>query len=114
VRQAPERPAVVVLAHHDTDPGVLREVCAGAEEEGVPTRVAVPDRDAGDVTDLAHTAARDSRLGVGVGLDAAGGVAVHHALLPARRPVVLADAGPAQWRRAGRTAARIVKRTPLD
>ena len=114
MREAPERPAVLVLVHPDTDPVARREVCAGAEEEGVPARVAVSGRDAGDVTDLAHTAARGSPLSVGVGLDAAGGVAVHHALLPARRPALFADARPAQWRRAGRTAARIVKRTPLD
>ena len=34
-----ERPAVLVYRHPGAPAGVLREVCAGAEEDGVPTRV---------------------------------------------------------------------------
>ena len=57
-----ERPAVLVYRHPDAPAGVLREVCAGAEEDGVPTRVldAPAGLDAGDAAALAHAAAQDT------------------------------------------------------
>ncbi|SFK78649.1 glycerol dehydratase reactivase beta/small subunit family protein [Geodermatophilus ruber] len=123
------RPAVVVHVRPGAPERVLREICAGAEEEGVPTRVVtVPGRSAGeqdgsmrstgehDVTALAHAAAASSRLDVGIAVDAVGAAAVHHGKLPAQRPVttVETDATVADWRRVGRTAARIVKGLPLS
>jgi hypothetical protein len=54
-------------------------------------------------------------LEVGVGINATGDVAVHHATLPPHAPAltVTADAGPPQWRRAGAVAARIVTGLPI-
>ncbi|MCW0212510.1 MAG: glycerol dehydratase reactivase beta/small subunit family protein [Pseudonocardia sp.] len=114
---ATEVPAVVVLVAGPVEVAVLREVRAGAEEEGVPTSVVAhdgPDQHA-DATALAHTGALRSPLDTGIGLDAAGGVAVHHATLPLDRPVRVLTPGadPAHLRLAGRTAARIVKVLPL-
>ncbi|NMO89193.1 glycerol dehydratase reactivase beta/small subunit family protein [Actinomycetospora sp. TBRC 11914] len=99
-------PAVLVAVHDDAPPAVLREVCAGAEEQGIPTAilgstVAGPD-------DAGRHAATESRLEVGVGIGADGAVVVRHALVP---EAVLALAGgpsAAQARRAGADAARIV------
>jgi hypothetical protein len=116
-----EIPSVLVRHHPDAGARALREVCAGAEEEGVPTRVLVADAGACVVSEvpeapvLAHCAALDSRLDVGIGLDGRGQVSVHHAKLPEGSPVrtLPAGAGPADWRWAGRTAARIVKGLPL-
>ena len=108
------RPAVLVYRHPGAPAPVLRQVRAGAEEEGVPTDVVdVPGPD--DATALAHAAAGESRLGVGIGLDAAGAAAVHHGTLPERTPVAAtpAEAAPSDWRRAGRIAARVVKHLPL-
>jgi Dehydratase medium subunit len=109
-----EPPAIMVHRRADAPPEVLREVAAGAEEDGVPTRVETV-QEPGDATALAHAAARASRLEVGVGVDAAGAVAVHHAKLPADGPpeVLPAGAAPEEWRRAGRVAARIVTGLPL-
>ncbi|WP_082557119.1 glycerol dehydratase reactivase beta/small subunit family protein [Modestobacter sp. Leaf380] len=107
-------PPAVVLHHAPGAPSaVLREVSAGAEEEGVPLRLQrVPD---GAAVALGHAAARDSRLSVGVGVSADGAVAVHHAQLPADRPALaVRDGTPADWRRAGRTAARVVTGLPLQ
>lgn len=109
-------PSVVVLRPAEAGAQVLREVCAGIEEEGVPTRVVVPsgDSDTDDETVLlAHEAAQESRLDVGVALGVEA-VVVHHAKLPERSPaqVVPAEAGTAGWRGAGRSAARIVKGLP--
>jgi sugar (pentulose or hexulose) kinase len=112
-----ERPAMLVHRHPAAPEPVLREVCAGAEEEGVPTEVVVAPEggDAQDATALAHAAARESRLDVGIGIDASGAAAVHHVKLPEDRPPATTGPGsaPVDWRRAGRIAARVVKGLPL-
>nr|WP_208383112.1 glycerol dehydratase reactivase beta/small subunit family protein [Modestobacter marinus] len=113
---AAARPAVLVHRPPGAPAAVLREVRAGAEEEGVPTDVVdVPGRPA-DAVGLAHAAARASQLEVGIGVDDDGAVAVHHGKLPAHGPAATTgrDAGPGDWRRAGRVAARIVKGLPLS
>jgi hypothetical protein len=109
-----ERPAVLVYRHRGAPSPVLREVCAGAEEEGVPTEV-VDAPDGGDATALAHAAAQASRLEVGIGVDASGASAVHHGKLPERSPAATTgpDAAAPDWRRAGRVGARVVKGLPL-
>ncbi|GAA3046476.1 glycerol dehydratase reactivase beta/small subunit family protein [Pseudonocardia yunnanensis] len=111
-----EIPAVIVLRPTEAGAQVLREVCAGIEEEGVPTRVVVPSGDSdtdSETVVLAHEAAQASRLDVGVALGVEA-VVVHHAKLPERSPaqVVPAEAGTTGWRGAGRSAARIVKGLP--
>lgn len=126
---APEPPSVVVRHHPDAPAAVLREVLAGAEEEGVPvaawpdpTAATGPAGDACAVA-LAHRAARRSQLDSGVGVDVHGAVAVHHAKLPPDRPALtepppapsaVPDSSPAPpGRRAGAAAARIVTGLPL-
>ncbi|WP_226352076.1 MULTISPECIES: glycerol dehydratase reactivase beta/small subunit family protein [unclassified Pseudonocardia] len=128
---APEPPSVVVGHHPDTPAPVLREVLAGAEEEGVPVTT-WPDPAAAGGPDglvaLAHRAAQRSRLDVGVGIDADGSVVVHHTKLPTDRPAFTEPApGPAgsggpggsgsgdrpHGRHAGAAAARIVTGLPL-
>ncbi|MDT7582950.1 MAG: hypothetical protein QOE32_500 [Pseudonocardiales bacterium] len=115
-------PPSIVLLDAGGDARLLREVCAGAEEEGVPVDVetadgpeSVGELTSGAATGLAYLAAGRSRLQVGIGLDRAGGVAVHHSTLPEHAPAltVASGAGRTGWRRAGRVAARIVKRLPL-
>ncbi|GAA4675009.1 glycerol dehydratase reactivase beta/small subunit family protein [Pseudonocardia yuanmonensis] len=111
-----EKPAIVLRHGGSPDPAVLREVCAGAEEEGVPTRVEqVRAAGADGAVALAHAAALESPLETGIGIDESGGVAVHHASLPAEAPVQRVEAGSPRpdLRIAGRTAARIVKVLPL-
>ncbi|MFR9800676.1 glycerol dehydratase reactivase beta/small subunit family protein [Pseudonocardia sp. RS010] len=109
-----EKPVIVLRYAGSPDPAVLREVCAGAEEEGVPTRV--EEGRATDLLTLAHGAALESPLETGVGIDASGGVVVHHASLPPEEPVQRVEAGSPRpdLRIAGRTAARIVKVLPLS
>ncbi|SCX55400.1 Dehydratase medium subunit [Klenkia marina] len=113
MRQERVEPPALVLEHEPGAPAeVLREVAAGAEEEGVPLR-SRPGSAYGAVQ-LAHAAARDSRLSVGVGVTAEGAVAVHHAQLPADHPALEVVGGAAvDWRRAGRVAARVVTGLPL-
>jgi hypothetical protein len=109
-----ERPAVLVHRQRGAPPEVLREVCAGVEEEGVPVEV-VDAPDGLTATALAHAAAQASRLEVGIGVDAAGATAVHHGKPPLDRPPATggADATPADRRWIGRIGARVVKNLPL-
>ena len=134
---APERPSIVVRHHPHAPAAVLREVLAGAEEEGVPvlawpdpTAGAGPPGDGGAVA-LAHRAARRSPLDTGVGIDVDGAVAVHHAKLPPRGPAftepapaaavptgatpsaAVPDVPTPPGRRSGAAAARIVTGLPL-
>ncbi|MCE0534786.1 glycerol dehydratase reactivase beta/small subunit family protein [Kineosporia rhizophila] len=105
------KPRVVVLTSGPLD--LLREICAGLEEEGVPFEV-VPQR-TGAARDLAHRAANRSPLQVGVGLDATGLTIVHHSKLPTGKPVSRDEAAtPQAARRAGRNAARVVVSAPLN
>jgi hypothetical protein len=106
-------PAVLVVVHDDAPPGVLREVCAGAEEQGIPTAIlakgsADPGADA-----AGRHAAVESRLEVGVGIGADGAVVVRHALVPDAVVGLAGGAPAAEVRRAGADAARIVAGLPL-
>ncbi|MCF7550418.1 glycerol dehydratase reactivase beta/small subunit family protein [Pseudonocardia sp. WMMC193] len=96
-----EPPAIVIRGAGP----LLREVCAGAEEEGVPVTV---EPGTGDATTSAHRAALASALEVGIGIEG-DEIVVHHASLPRDHPAEVTGDG----RRAGRTAARIVKVLPL-
>jgi hypothetical protein len=111
--ERPVAPAVVVR-YAGGHPEVLRQVCAGLEEEGVPARVE-PATDPPGCVALAHAAARASPLETGIGIDAAGAVAVHHAALPRTAPVrvLRAGAAAAEHRLAGGAAARVVTVQPL-
>jgi hypothetical protein len=102
-------PAVLVAVHDGAPPPVVRELRAGAEEQGIPT--AILEGPVG--ADAGRAAARESRLQVGVGVDADGAVAVHHALVP--DPVLALDAGASapDLRVLGADAARIVAGLPL-
>jgi Dehydratase medium subunit len=114
------RPAVVVL--HQVCPDsrcCLRELTAGLEEEGVPFRVeeaeaagaAEAEAEAGGAAELAHAAAHASTLDVGIGVDAAGHICVHHAKLPPDAPALTGP--PRHARSLGHNAARLVTGIPF-
>jgi hypothetical protein len=87
----------------------LREISAGMEEEGVP--FSVEEAEIGSAVELAHAAAQASMLDVGVGVDAAGNICVHHAKLPPDAPAL---AGPPRLARSlGHNAARLVTGIPF-
>jgi hypothetical protein len=100
-------PAVLVAVHDDAPPGVLRQVCAGAEEQGVPTAI-LAGTPAADADEAGRRAAAESRLEVGVGVGADGGVVVRHALVGHAVLRLAGGAPAAQLRQAGADAARIV------
>ena len=111
-RDDPVKP-VVVLGTSRPEPSerVLREVRAGLEEEGVPFDVRRYEQT--DPCALAHEAARDSPLDVGVGLTDEV-LCVHHAKLPREHAVCSeSTATEGSARRLGHDAARIVTGLPL-
>ncbi|GAB3246858.1 glycerol dehydratase reactivase beta/small subunit family protein [Kineosporia babensis] len=99
------KPHILVLTSGPAD--LLREICAGMEEEGVPFEV-VPQAD-GQALDLAYQAAQRSPLEVGIGLDATGLTIVHHSKLPREKPITRTRTA----RQAGQQAARVVIGAPL-
>jgi Dehydratase medium subunit len=116
VRPVPqERPAILVAYQpHPGDEKALYEICAGIEEEGVPYR-RVKDKQERDSAAIAHAAASESRLLVGVGLDRER-VCVHLAALPADAPLLSLDvrsSTPSSLRQIGQNAARLVSGMPL-
>lgn len=104
------RPAVVVL-HQVCPDSCLRELTAGMEEEGVPFRVEEAEAAAGGAAELAHAAAHASTLDVGIGVDAAGHICVHHAKLPPDAPAL--NGPPRHARSLGHNAARLVTGIPF-
>ena len=116
VRRAGEerRPTIEVHHPHDTDPELLRHLGAGIEEEGVPYSLVRRAPGAAAVIAAAH-AARDSMLGVGIGIDEHGGIALAHSSFPPELPVLehREPLTPEHARRMGQNAARVVTRVPL-
>jgi hypothetical protein len=116
--ETPDRPAIHVSLAPEADESLYKWISIGAEEEGIPCRLELADQTDGDTdaATLAHAAAQDSRLDVGVGL-ACGQVAVHERHMPAERPVIISeveeDHARQVCRSAGANAARLVIGTPL-
>lgn len=94
-------------------PQELLELLCGVEEEGVPCEVEAAG-DGGAVA-LAHRAAGDSALGVGLGLDSAGMAAAHYNKLPADKPLFTLNyrLDGAKLRNLAANAARLVKGMPF-
>jgi hypothetical protein len=110
-RDGPVRPFVVIGTSGPEPSGIVRAVQAGLEEEGVPFDVHRYEQT--DPCALAHQAARDSPLDVGLGVTGEE-LCVHHAKLPRDRPVRSERTGrPAEARRLGHDAARVVTGVPL-
>jgi hypothetical protein len=104
-------PAVLVAVHDDAPDEVVREVCAGAEEQGIPTALLGAATRGADAA--GRHAAAESRLEVGVGVGVDGAVVVRHALVPDAVLTLGAGAPRRDLRVLGGDAARIVAGLPL-
>lgn len=117
----PDRPTILVGLAPEVDERLYGWISIGAEEEGIPCRRASAEEtgEAGedDAAALAYAAARNSRLGVGVGV-VSGRVAVHERHMPAGKPVVTTEVeenkARDRYRSAGSNAARLVIGMPLQ
>lgn len=110
-----ERPEILLYHHPGGEGGLLVHICAGIEEEGVPYRR--ESREGGDAVSLAYQAAQESRLGVGIGLDAQGRAALHFERMEPAHPLFTLtgrEAGRVHFaRNLGSNAARLVKGVPF-
>lgn len=104
------KPAIFIYTCQP-DRAVLKEICAGIEEEGILFEVF--EQKETDLALLAWQAAQDSMLGSGVGISGMD-AAFSMGGLPGRRCVeALRNAGREQCRRLGANSARAIKRQPL-
>ena len=103
------KPTVIIYTR-DPDEDLLREICAGIEEEGVLYEV---HSGKGDMDTLAYEAAKDSMLGSGIGMDGRR-IAMQMARLPKGKNVFELNA-PRFWqcRNLGSNSARAVKKMPF-
>lgn len=93
------------------DETLLREICAGVEEEGVLYEVIT--QPSGDAATLAAAASGVSMLGSGVAL-VGRSIALHIKGMTDRSPLLgFEGATPAQARDIGANAARVIKKLPL-
>ncbi|MFH5800434.1 glycerol dehydratase reactivase beta/small subunit family protein [Haladaptatus sp. CMAA 1911] len=107
------RPQIQVYYHGERS-DILDFVEYGIEEEGVPWYVESMQRD--DLLMVAHVAADDSRLGIGVAIGDGNPsrIILQHERLPAKQPLFdLPSPTLAQARLLGANSARLAKRTPL-
>lgn len=91
---------------------VLKEICAGIEEEGMNYRFARLHRTA-DVGFIAHEAAKLSGSGVGIGIQSRGTTVIHQKDLPPLSNLELFSQSPlideATFRAIGKNAAKYAK-----
>ena len=105
-----KRPSIFIYAYNP-DSAILKEICAGIEEEGVFFESF--EKDYSSVQDLAFDAANDSMLGSGIGISGKSvvlqikGINKENCVSSYENP--LAD----ECRTAGANSARIIKKMPL-
>lgn len=93
------------------DEVLLREMCAGIEEEGVLYEVIA--QLSGEAATLAAAASNVSVLGVGIAL-AGRSIALHIKGMTDKSPLLgFADATPELARDTGANGARVIKKLPL-
>lgn len=100
---------------------LIEQLERGIEEEGVPWAVQRLEADDSDSdrqrtgsAAVAHQAASDSGLKIGIGVSADGELALHHARLPEDDPLLsVTNATASEARTVGTNAARLAKHMPL-
>lgn len=112
VESSDDVPRVFVRCIGDREPDLVQYIEHGIEEEGVSWAVQ-PGYDDDSVA-VAHGAAMDSKLKIGVGVTPDARVIVHHKQLPSDDPLFdIAEPTTEDARRLGSNAARLAKRMPL-
>jgi hypothetical protein len=104
------RPVVLISVNREADREILKWILAGLEEQSVLWRLKVEE---GEAAGLAYRAARESILKVGLGLSAAGQIALQQAQMGGHPLYLLASATPEEARALGENAGRLVKGLPL-
>ncbi|HJE50960.1 MAG TPA: glycerol dehydratase reactivase beta/small subunit family protein [Tessaracoccus flavescens] len=103
-------PSIRIRVHDDVSGDDLMPLLLGIEEEGVP--VELTRHGELNPLKLAHAAAIESKLGIGIGI-ALDYVVITTEKLPEDRPYIARFLSEADGRLFGGNAARVVKRIPL-
>lgn len=103
-------PSILIRVHNDVSGDDLMPLLLGIEEEGVP--VEVSRHNELNPLRLAHAAAIESRLGIGIGV-ALEYVVITTEKLPEDQPYIARLLSEVDGRLFGGNAARVVKRVPL-
>ncbi|MFB4165531.1 glycerol dehydratase reactivase beta/small subunit family protein [Alteribacillus sp. JSM 102045] len=93
-----------ILTGLEPEHSIIKDICTGLEEEGIPYQVRKEERNS---IHLSYTAASLSIYKVGIGVSKEGNVMVHHEKLPYERPYLTGKAN--DGRKMGQNAARLVK-----
>ena len=111
-----KKPTIVIYTHR-ADETLLKQVCAGIEEEGVLYEVA--PHVFGTCDELSEKACDASMLGVGIGMDGAAlslhikGMNFRHGDQEKTALVTLSAPDAASARALGANGARVIKKLPL-
>jgi len=112
IEQDEELPRVRVWCLGDEIPEWIDDLEHGIEEEGVSW--VVQSGYEGGAVPVAHQAAVESKLKIGVGVTHDERIVVHHKQLPSEDPVFdVSDTTPKLARRLGTNSARLAKGIPL-
>ena len=103
------KPAIIIYTS-DPDEDLLREICAGIEEEGVLYQIASHE---GDLDTLAYDAASESMLGSGVGICGARAVMMMQRRPKGNNVFELDHPLFRQCRNLGANSARAIKKMPF-
>ena len=111
-----KKPTIVIYTHR-ADEALLKQVCAGIEEEGVLYELA--SRSFGNADALSLLACDSSMLGVGIGMDGTAlslhikGMNFHSGDLEKTALFSLSAPDAASARALGANGARVIKKLPL-
>lgn len=108
------KPSIIIYCENpEISSAELRLIKQGLEEEGVPVEIKISD---GDAESMAVSAARESRLGIGIGISSDGKCLLQHRRMPPGNPVMKIFPGlqdGKDYRLIGCNAARLAKIMPL-
>ncbi|MCR4431805.1 MAG: glycerol dehydratase reactivase beta/small subunit family protein [Tepidanaerobacteraceae bacterium] len=108
------KPSIIICCENPEKVSTeLKLIQQGLEEEGVPAEIKTSND---DVESLAISAARESRLGIGIGISSDGKCLLQHKRMPPGNPVMKIFPGlqdGKDYRLIGCNAARLAKIMPL-
>lgn len=105
-----KRPSIFIYTN-SPDAVVLKEICAGIEENGVFFEIF--ERNPATLDALAHEAAKDSMMGAGIGIRGKSAAMQMKGIPYGKNVDALTDADPAECRRIGANSARAIKKMSL-
>ena len=104
------RPSIIIYVK-EPDPVVLREICAGIEEESIFYEV--KEREERDLSQLAWWAAEDSMLGSGIGICGSSAALQMRGLACGQNLSSYVQPSPQECRMMGANSARLIKKQAL-